>query len=232
MLGIIGGTSLLFLDAGKPELLKDTETSYGKAEIFAGERYALALRHGSKHTTPPHRINFRALLAALKQTGVDRVVGMSSVGSMREDVPPRSIVVPADFIQLTNFQSIYEEKVGHVVPSLDEELGRDVIDAVRDGGFDVVVGGVYFQTRGPRLETVAEVRMFSQFADYCGMTMATEATLAREMGLAYASVCIVDNYANGVAPEPLTYEQIMDNVRSNSETAGKVVEAIVEKLSR
>jgi len=231
MLGIIGGTSLLYLDAGKPELLRPIDTPYGKAEVYVGENYTLALRHGRDHTVPPHRINTRAIVHAMKDAGVDRLVGMSSVGSMREDIPPRTIVIPSDFIQLSNFQTIYEDRVGHIVPSLDEGLQRNLVNAIRDGGFDVVDGGIYFQSHGPRLETVAEILMFSSFADYCGMTMATEATLAQEMSLAYASVCIVDNYAHGISPEPISFEQIMENVKANSGTIKEVVEVIVLELS-
>jgi len=231
MLGIIGGTSLRYLDVGKKELIRDVETPHGRAEIRVSDRYALALRHGSDHSVPPHRINTKGIIHALKQVGADRVVGMSSVGSMREEIPPRSIVVPADYIQLTGFQTFFEEEIGHIVPSLDVNLSQEVIEAIRDGGFDVIAGGVYFQTRGPRLETMAEVRMYSHFADYCGMTMATEAALAQEMGIAYASVCIVDNYAHGVSPEPISYEQIMENVKANSSTIREVVETVVEKLA-
>ncbi len=231
MLGIIGGTSLLFLDAGNPEHIREIETPYGKTDIYVTDRYALSLRHGQEHTLPPHRINTKAILQALKQTGVDRIVGMSSVGSMRRDVPPLSIVVPSDYIQLSDFQTVFDEKIGHIAPSLDEAMGQEVIDAIREGGFDVVDGGVYFQSHGPRLETAAEVRMFAQFADYCGMTMATEATLAQEMGMTYVSVCIVDNFANGVSPEPISYEQIMENVKANSNTIKLVVEAIARTLA-
>ena len=223
MLGIIGGTSLLFADL--PPLEKTTvATPYGKAEVYTGA-FALLLRH--QYSLPPHRINYRACLSALAILGVDRIVAIGSTGSLKPEIPPGSIVIPTDYLSLTDIPSIYECSIEHVRPELDADLIRTLGELVPEAR----VGGVYAQTRGPRIETVAEVKGLSKVADIVGMTVASEATLALELGMRFAALCTVDNYANGLGSETLTYEHILATSRENCRRTELILEKIVERLA-
>jgi purine nucleoside phosphorylase len=219
MLGIIGGTSLLYCNL--PELEKKTVwTPYGPAEVMAGE-IAIMLRHQGGR--PPHRINYRAQAAALALSGVDRIVSFGSVGSLKAGIPPGTVLVPTDYLSLTDIPSFHDHAIEHVMPALDGDLIRRVAGAVPTAE----VGGVYAQTRGPRIETVAEVRGLAKVADVVGMTVASEATLARELGIPFAAVCTVDNYANGLSDEVLTYEHILATSKKYAHRTEDLVESIV-----
>ncbi|MDK2916540.1 MAG: 5-methylthioadenosine phosphorylase [Euryarchaeota archaeon] len=223
MLGIIGGTSLLF--ANLPALEKTTvATPYGKTEVHTGE-FALLLRH--QHNLPPHRINYPACLAALAVLGVDEIIAFGSSGSLKPEIAPGSIVIPTDYLSVTDIPSIHECTIGHVRPELDADLVRTLAELVPDAR----TGGVYAQTRGPRIETIAEVRALAKVADIVGMTVASEATLALELGMRFAAICTVDNYANGLGDETLTYEQILATSRANSRRTEIILEKIVERLA-
>ncbi len=223
MLGIIGGTSLLF--ANLPPLEKQTvATPYGKAEVYTGA-FALLMRH--QHSLPPHRINYRACLSALALLGVDEIVAFGSTGSLQPAIPPGSVVIPTDYLSVTDIPSIYECSIGHVRPELDADLVRTLGELVPEAR----VGGVYAQTRGPRIETVAEVKALAKVADIVGMTVASEATLALELQMRFAAVCTVDNYANGLGDETLTYEHILATSRTNAQRTERILENIVEHLA-
>ena len=223
VLGIIGGTSLLFADL--PPLEKKTiATPYGPAEVHTGA-FALLLRH--QHNLPPHRINYRACLSALAILGVDEIVAIGSTGSLKPEIAPGSIVIPTDYLSVTDIPSIHECSIGHVCPELDAELVRTLGDLIPEAR----TGGVYAQTPGPRLETVAEVRALAKVADLVGMTVASEATLALELGMRFAAVCTVDNYANGLGDKTLTYEHILAISQANARRTEKILEKIVETFA-
>ena len=219
MLGIIGGTSLLFSDL--PALEKATvSTPFGTAEILSGE-VVMLMRH--QKGLPPHRINHRANLAALAITGVDRIIAFGSAGSLKSDIKPGSLAIPTDYISLTATPSIHDHAIEHVRPELSEYLGRDLSRLVPSARF----GGVYIQTGGPRIETVAEVKALARVADVVGMTVASEATLACELGMEFAALCTVDNYANGLGSEVLTYEHILATSKEHCTRTGEIVKKII-----
>ena len=223
MLGIVGGTSLLF--SALPDLeKKQVDTPFGTAEVLIGE-VALLMRH--QQDLPPHRINFRANMAALAIAGVDRVIAFGSSGSLNHDITPGSLVIPTDYLSVTGIPSIHDHAVAHVMPELSPELSQDlrrIIPAAR-------LGGIYVQTRGPRFETVAEIAALSRFADIVGMTLASEATLARELGMPFAAICTVDNYANGVAGVVLTWEEVLEISRQYRERTGKILNTIIGEMA-
>ncbi len=223
MLGIIGGTSLLFSDL--PDLEKRiVHTPYGNSEVLCGD-IAILLRH--QHTTPPHQINYRSHLAALAILGVTRIVAIGSAGSLKQDIPPGSLVIPTDYVSTTDIPSIHEHAIKHVHPSMSMELAQKLQRIVPEARY----GGIYVQTRGPRIETVAEVQMLSHVADIVGMTIASEATLAIELGMDFAAICPVDNYANGLGDETLTYQHIVDYARKYKERTDRMVRDIVSELA-
>ena len=222
MLGIIGGTSLLF--STLPSLEKRTvSTPFGSAEILKGN-IVMLMRH--QHGLPPHRINHRAHLAALAIAGVDQVIAFGSSGSLKPKIAPGSLLIPTDYISLTDIPSIHDHKIEHVRPELSTDLGHEVSKIVPSARF----GGVYVQTRGPRIETVAEVNALGWIADVVGMTVASEATLACELGMEFAALCTVDNYANGLGSEVLSYEHILSTSREHRTRTEDIITRIIREM--
>ncbi|MDD1706193.1 MAG: MTAP family purine nucleoside phosphorylase [Methanoregulaceae archaeon] len=223
MLGIIGGTSLLFTRL--PDLERRViHTPFGNSELLCG-RCALLLRH--QQNRPPHRINFRSHLASLALCGVTRLVTIGSAGSLKGEIPPGSIVIPSDYISMTSIPSIHDNAIRHVHPGFSAGFSRQLAAVIPEAR----CGGVYVQTPGPRIETKAEVRLLAAGADIVGMTIASEATLARELGMEIAALCTVDNYANGLSDEVLTYEHILKCAEENKDRTGAMVERIIGGLA-
>ena len=221
-LGIIGGTSLLF--SRLPEMEKRyVATPFGSAELLLGD-IVLLMRH--QNGLPPHRINYRANLAALALAGVDRIVAFGSSGSLKPEIPPGSIVIPTDYISVTDIPSIHDHAIVHVSPKVSLDLGDTLARIVPEARY----GGVYVQTRGPRIETVSEVKALSTIADIVGMTLASEATLACELGMEFCALCTVDNYANGLGTQEVTYEHILIISRLNRERTDRILSAIMKNM--
>ena len=222
MLGIIGGTSLVF--AKLPSLEKNVlNTPFGNAELLCGD-IVMLMRH--QNGRPPHRINYRANLAALAIAGATRIVAFGSSGSLKPEIPPGSLLIPTDYISMTDIPSIHDNATVHVRPELSPDLGKElsrIVPSARSGG-------VYVQTRGPRIETAAEVTALATIADVVGMTLASEATLACELGMEFAALCTVDNYANGLGSEVLSYEHILSTSREHSARTEEIVTKIIRKM--
>ena len=179
----------------------------GVAMLDVGGTYVIQ-RHGLDDWVPPHRIDHRAHIGALLETGVDRVLAISSVGSLRVDWPVGTCAIVDDFYAPSETRSYYDDPRSHIVPTFDAAWRARVLAAWR-ASTDTALhdGGVYAQTSGPRFETPAEVRALTSVADLVGMTVASECILATEVGLPYAAVCVVDNLANGLGDTPLTLEE-------------------------
>ena len=174
------------------------ELDYGDHKV-----YYLA-RHGDDLRIPPHAINYRANLAALRQLGVDAVVALNTVGVIRAGVHPGQVVIPDQLIDYTwgRASSIFDgfRPLDHVdfTEPFSASLRSDLLTAATGAGVDVRDGGVYAVTQGPRLETAAEVdRLERDGVDYVGMTAMPEAGLARELQMEYACLSLVVNYAAG-----------------------------------
>jgi 5'-methylthioadenosine phosphorylase len=165
-------------------------------------------RHGLEHEVPAHLLDHRANVRRLCELGVNRVVALASVGSLRTDWPAGTLACPDDFFAPGIAPSFYDDTRGHSVPGFDAAWRALVLAAWRQAGeLAIEDHGVYAHVPGPRFETPAEVRMLGAHADVVGMTVAAEAILAREAGIAYAAVCTVDNLANGLEDEPLSVEE-------------------------
>jgi 5'-methylthioinosine phosphorylase len=180
----------------------------------AAERGAvISQRHNGSVYELPHHIDHAANLRSLIEAGCDRAIGFSSVGSLKEKFGVGSFICPDDFIALQANDSIFEDARGHSVPGFDRDWRAEILSAwPQEGTPELRDGGVYWQTRGPRFETPAEVRLLAAHADVVGMTIASECITARELGLPYAAICVIDNLANGIGPNPLTVEEL-DGVR-------------------
>jgi 5'-methylthioadenosine phosphorylase len=230
-LGIISGT---FFPQGKgifADLKEETvDTVFGRALVFRSQEIAFIPRHGkdpNRHILP-HLINHPANLKALKDLGAAEVIGIHSTGSLKRHLKPGMFVVPDDYIMMTAGPTAIREKPAHIAPVLSAELRGKWREAARRCGIDAVDGGIYWQTAGPRLETRAEIAMMSQFADLVGMTMAGEAIVAQELGLPFASLCSVDNFAHGLEDRELTMEKILGQTRKNAGIILRILTRYVE----
>ncbi|MEW6103507.1 MAG: MTAP family purine nucleoside phosphorylase [bacterium] len=189
---------------------KEIETEKGKAHLFIKEDIVFVPRHGKDKTIPPHMINHCANILGLKSLGVSCIIAINSVGSLKENITPDDFLIPDDYINLWDTRTLYDEKIVHILPGLDEEIRILIKDKAMSCGINPIDGGVYVQTKGPRLETKAEIRFLKTLADVVGMTLASEATIAKELEIPYASLCLVDNYCNGIKEEPLSFSLIKE----------------------
>jgi len=231
--GIIGGTSLFGTKLLEDAKEKEVETKYGTVYFLFTADVVFIPRHGKERNIPPHRINYNANLAAFKDLGVEKIIGVTSVGSLKRDIKPRSLVVPHDYISLCSIPTFYDDEIVHITPGLDAGLRNTLIKVAKDfGGIDLVEKGVYFQTVGPRLETRAEINLIKNYADVIGMNMASEATLAKELGLRYANISTVENYAHGIiAEEELDYKKIVDAASKSMKDLEKVLIKLIEVVA-
>jgi len=223
-IGIIGGTG--FYEAKGEEI--EVETEYGNVTVFHFERKGRDIfflpRHGRRHV-PAHRVNYHANVEAMHRIGVEAIIGISTVGSMRREIGMGSFFIPNDFIDFTGRKStFFDDEAVHVDMSQPFcPVVRKILmeEAEKKGN---AKEGIYFVTNGPRLETKAEINMMKNFAHVVGMTLSPETILARERGICYASICLVSNYAAGMQ-EKLDIGEIK---RIHEEKKGEIME-IVEK---
>jgi 5'-methylthioinosine phosphorylase len=208
-LGLIYGNSL-------PEGTHPVEGERVKVEVGGGDPVEaidagglIALpRHGLDRSVPAHLVDHRANIRALCELGCSRVLALGSAGSLHKDLKVGVFHCPDDFYAPMVNDSFYRDQRGHTVPGFDPDWRGIVLSAwAALTKTDLIDGGVYAQTTGPRFETPAEVQSLSNFADFVGMTIASEVILASEAALAYAAVCTIDNVANGVLDKPLTVDE-------------------------
>ena len=224
MLGIIGGTGLTQLANLEITHRQVARTPYGEPSgaltfgRICGQEVIFLARHGYGHTIPPHEVNYRANLWALKDHGVDRVVSVATVGGIHPDLIPGTLIIPDQIIDYTHGRgATYFLQSEKPVTHLDftypycEAMRAALLQAADNAGIRLRAGGVYGVVQGPRLETAAEInRMERDGADMVGMTGMPEAYLARELGLCYAAVGAVVNYAagRGLSQDGIQMEEI------------------------
>ena len=233
MIGIIGGTHILEIEVLHDVKEKIVKTPYGVAEVdlgfIDGIEVVLIQRHGKKQNKPPHMINHAANFYAFKKLNAKYIIGMGSVGCLKEDIQLPALIVPDDYIDFYSGTTIFNDKLVHITPGFSENVRKALIDAAKDLP-NLIEKGIYFQTRGPRLETKAEIRVIKNWADCVGMTAASEATIAKELDLEYAVVCTMDNYAHGIKDETLDYDEIRRKAKENAklclDVVGKAVKVI------
>ncbi len=211
MLAIIGGSGLTRLSTLAVAHREVVRTPYGEpssAIVFgqlSGRDVVFLARHGHGHTIPPHRVNYRANLWALKQRNVDTILAVASVGAISGNHGPGDLVLPHQLIDYTHgreqtFFDGGDRQVVHVdfTHPYDDDLRGRCLEAAKSARITLRDGGVYGAVSGPRLETAAEIdRMERDGATLVGMTGMPEAALARELGVAYASIAVVVNHAAG-----------------------------------
>ena len=193
---------------------------------------AVVQRHGTVDAyVLPHRIDHAANLRPLVEQGCDRVLAIASVGSLRTTLAVGSVVCPDDFIALQVGASIFEDTRAHTAPGFASRWRGEVVAAWDEvAGERAVDGGVYWQTIGPRFETPAEIRMIAPHADVVGMTIASECVVARELGLEYAAICVVDNLANGLADGELSVAEMEADRLINGTKLRDGIAAVLPRL--
>lgn len=243
MLGIIGGSGLTRLDALRVQRQEIVNTPYGDPSapltfgLFDGHAVVFLPRHGGAHTIPPHRVNYRANLWALKEAGVTQVVGMAAVGGISARMPPGALCVPDQVIDYTwgREHTLFEgdlQSVTHIdfTEPYCSDLRIGILGAAAAVGVQVGDGGTYGATQGPRLESAAEiVKLERDGCDMVGMTGMPEAALARELGLCFASLALSVNWAAGKGTGPITMAEIERHLSQGMAEARKVLAAVAAK---
>ncbi len=241
LLGIIGGTGVEELDGMVVYEEHLPETPYGAPSRAVQEgrlgnaRVLFLHRHGGPAAIPPHRVNYRANLWAMRSLGATDVVGINAVGGISAEMATGRLVVPDQIIDYTwgREHTVDDGSSGslqHIdfTDPYDRDLRLALLAAADACAIDVENGGVHGITQGPRLETAAEVRKMAQEGcDIVGMTGMPEAALARELGLAYAAVCMVVNPAAGLGDVPLSLDMMRDILQRETRVVRRLLTALV-----
>jgi 5'-methylthioadenosine phosphorylase len=244
MLGVIGGSGLYGMAGLEAPRDERVATPFGEPSdrfrigTIAGREVAFLARHGPGHRLLPSEINFRANIYGFRAIGVDRLVSVSAVGSMKESVHPLDIVLPDQFIDRTARQprSFFGDGIAAHV-SLAEPVCAPLLDrlagAARDSGATLHRGGIYLCVEGPQFSTRAESTLYRSWGvDVIGMTNATEVRLAREAELCYATMAMVTDYdCWHDVEEAVTVEAVVARLHRNAETAEKVVAGLAAGLT-
>lgn len=226
-LAIIGGSGFyepgLFTDARE----ESVPTPYGKVEFIIGKlgetELAFLPRHGKEHSVLPHQLNYRANIRGLKELGVNRVITTTAVGSMNERFTPGSLVLIDQFMDFTKQRAVtfYESGDAHqahidMTEPFCPEIRSSLMAAAQKNGINVFEGGCYVCTEGPRFETPAEIRAFKMLGgDVAGMTAVPEVVLARELGICYANISIITNWAAGINSQRLSHSEVVEVMHEN-----------------
>ena len=243
MLAILGGSGLAKLSTLTETRRVAAHTKFGEASgplvqgRMGGREIIFLARHGEAHSIPPHQVNYRANIQALKDAGARRVAAVATVGGIRRGFGPGALVVPDQLIDYTwGRASTFFEGPGAKVTHVDftqpysAALRMDILAAARACGEAIADGGCYGATQGPRLETAAEIaRMERDGADLVGMTGMPEAALAREAGLEYAAINVVANHAAGKGDS--AHAISLDAIEAVVQQAMQRVQRILEKLA-
>jgi 5'-methylthioadenosine phosphorylase len=239
-IGIIGGTGVYDPRLFELEERVTASTPYGapsdaiQVGTMAGVEIAFLSRHGSGHALPPHKVNYRANIWALKQLGVERIISPCAVGSLKEDYRPGELVIVDQFIDQTKRRdyTFYDgARTVHVSiadPFCPEMNGLFASEAAR---LDIPHhdGGTYVCVEGPRFSTRAESRMFRQYAEVIGMTLVPECQLARELDMCYTSLATITDY-DVWADQPVDLATVLKAMADNAEKVRRLISATLPKV--
>jgi 5'-methylthioadenosine phosphorylase len=238
-IGIIGGTGVY-----DPQLLEDAEavevkTPFGEPSdritlgMFEGRKVAILARHGSGHSIPPHGINFRANIWALKELGVKRVLATAAVGSLKEDYRAGDVVIVDQFIDWSKDVHTFHHgpKVFHVsmADPFCSELRQLLISTAKGLGIPTKERGTYLKIDGPQFSTRAASRMYRQFGDIIGMTAVPEAILCREAEICFATIATVTDY-DVWADQPVSIGAIKQVMAQNLDNTKRILRSAVRNV--
>jgi 5'-methylthioinosine phosphorylase len=245
LIAIIGGsglTKLKNLEITRREVLRSPYGEPSSPLVFGrlgGQNAVFLARHGHGHTIPPHEVNYRANIWALKEVGATHVIAVNAVGGINPDMTSGRLVIPDQIIDYTygrhhTFFGNEQKPVTHVdftFPYCDE-LRATIAAAAREINLDVASAGTYGATQGPRFESIAEIRrMERDGSDIVGMTGMPETSLARELGLCYACIAVVANPAAGKAEGTISLQEIERILESGMAQVRSLLEQTLPKLA-
>jgi len=237
-LAIIGGTGLAHLSELKIVNKQMVNTPYGPASAplitgeLCSESVIFIARHGHGHTIPPHKINYQANIWALKSLGVEQIIAVAAVGGITEKMSPKTIVIPDQLIDYTygrehTFFSDDFNPDRHVdfTNPYNNRLRRAMLSIAGESTFNIVDGGTYGATQGPRLETAAEINKLERDGcDIVGMTGMPEAVLSRELEMQYATCAVVANWGAGRCSNEITMTEIETNLIDGMKNVRTLIE--------
>lgn len=243
-LAIIGGTGLTSINDLELTRREMMITPFGEPSgpLVHGELYGHEVmflpRHGSGHTIPPHKVNYRANIWALKEAGAKCVIAVNAVGAIQSAMQPASLVIPDQIIDYTwsRTNTFFEEGLSKVV-HIDftepycQDMRQKLIAAAREIKLSLFSSAIYAAMQGPRLETAAEINKLERDGcDVVGMTGMPETALARELELCYASIAVVANMAAGRGDGEITMSEIERHLSSGMENVKKLIRHTVSML--
>jgi len=244
MIALIGGTGVGDFALDGETTFRTIDTSWGEALVrvgtIGGREVAFLARHGAGHRIPPHRINYRANIAALSQLGVRAAIATTAVGGLRLLLAPGALLIPDDLIDYAmtrTGKTFFDGQEG--APVVHTEVSRPYSEPVRsallaaanESNISVHPAGVYLCADGPRYETAAEVRLFASWGgDVVGMTGVPEATLAREAGIHYAAVSLVTNPGAGLTLDPPSHAEVEAAMRAAQPRLHALLRATIARL--
>ncbi|MFH1623079.1 MAG: S-methyl-5'-thioadenosine phosphorylase [Candidatus Aenigmatarchaeota archaeon] len=239
-IGIIGGTGVY-----DPQIIKSVReirisTPFGNPsdKIIVGEmsgrRIAFVNRHGPGHSIPPHMVNSRANIWALKKLGVKRILATGAVGSLKEIYMPGDVVIADQFVDFTKTRqyTFFNRGTVYHVSAADpfcKELRMALARSGSSLGIDIKESGTYVCIEGPRFSTRAESRMYRNFGDVIGMTLVPECQLAREAELCYASINTITDY-DVWAEKPVSMDEILSNMRKSAGKVRMILTDVIQKI--
>jgi len=239
-IGVVGGSGITSLFEGGDRKSHRVATPWGASSgaIEEGEvgdvRVLFVPRHGPGHTIPPHRVNYRANVDALRSLGAEAIVTVSSVGSLREELTPGTFVLPNQFIDFTKGRptTFFDGgRVYHVslADPFCPDLQRRAVAAGKAVGTPFAEGKTYVCVEGPRFSTRAESALFRSWADIIGMTLVPEVTLARERGICYACLAMVTDFDVG-ADRPVEAREIVEVMHRNADRMHRLLTELLPTL--
>ncbi len=249
VIGIMGGSGLYSMEAfeSKEEVIVDTPYGAPSAPLLVGTLHGIKIvflaRHGRKHHLLPSEVPYKANIYALKKLGVTHLLAASAVGSLREEMPPRDLVVVDQYVDNTKCRDstfFGGGLVAHVSMSrptcknLNTILYACAQDILKDSKENVHLGGAYLCIEGPQFSSLAEsMRYKFMGADVIGMTNMPEAKLAREAQMAYASLCMITDYDcwHG-ADDEVNVMMLIDNLKACADNARKIMAATIKEISQ
>ena len=243
-IGVIGGTGVYSEDMLEDTKIMHIKTPYGKpsSEIrvgsFKGRRVAFLFRHGPSHSIPPHKVNSLANIYALKKLGVERIIGIAAVGSLRENIKPGDIVIPDQFIDFTKSRKLtfYDgPKVAHIsmADPFCMEMREPAKETLSKLGIRFHEKGTYVCIEGPRFSTRAESNLWRMIkADIIGMTLVPEVTLAREKEMCYLSITSVTDYDCWRTNESVSAEDVIQTMKKNTENIKKILADLIPGIPK
>ncbi len=243
-IGIIAGTGFYNLPALARSTPTPVDTQYGQALITQGKWHGAEIvfltRHGVDHSVPPSKVNYRANITALKNSGVEFVIAVNVVGGIDPKLGAGSLQLLDDFVDFTSgrehtfFDGIQPGGVQHIDMSdlYDEQVKSAMSKSAEAAGIELSTGGIYAGFNGPRFETPAEIRLAALAgATVVGMTGCPEVSLAKEAALRYAAIALVVNPAAGVGTTPITMDEINAALKAASEKVITIIDGAIKSLS-